>query len=338
MMTGPQSLSPGRILCCSLELNMKMTPTQTPQPSQATGQEPQLSQGGIPQHADLFAAVASVIITLIISAYLGFMSLLSGVSASFDPNDLHDLQDWTTSIAHTAQSSNEAVAYTSLFLAITLSLTAVAAWCRNKTWVVTGALNGAIFAFTLIFAIGGGASNLSSVVTKTHERIGNVTLIEPAESATNDPSAREQPELLQADAEAAVRHLITTIETAAGVPPMWQEPGTQKPTQFTGESIPLVAESCAPVPENRVGTRFNINLTMASTSDGTRARDIELAINESGYETVDQMRDRVFMGSPDLPLAEITVNDSYTIDGDLSIAITTNCVNADSTQPSDATP
>ena len=316
---------------------MKMTPTQAPQPSQPTEQEPQLSQGGIPQHADLFAAVASVIITLIISAYLGFMSLLSGVSASFDPNDLHDLQDWTTSIAHTAQSSNEAVAYTSLFLAITLSLTAVAAWCRNKTWVVTGTLNGAIFAFTLILATGGGASSLSSVVTKTHERIGRVTLIEPADSSTNDPSAPEQPELLQADAEAAVRDLITTIETAAGVPPMWQEPGTQKPTQITGESIPLVAESCAPAPENRVGTRFNINLTMASASDGTRARDIELAINESGYETVDQMRDRVFMGSLDLPLAEITVNDSYTIDGDLSITITTNCVNADSTQPSDAT-
>lgn len=253
-------------------------------------------------------------------------SIWVGAGALLDPKDNTTLQDWTRSIGSSAQSLALIVTAAAFGIGVVGLITVLAAWRRSRLWVAYGTISMALLLATLALGSAMGYSSLKSVITKTHERIGPVNLVAPLPPNDAADSAQLAPTpLSQEEAEAGVQQLFDLTAGFATGPMISFEPisGDSRPLDPT--AVELVPESCTPDPGGQLGAQFRLRFTMASDEDGRVVQQVLDAWKQAGYPQRDQVRDDHFTGSDSLPIGFASINDSFTIDGNVWVTIESRC-------------
>ncbi|MBP1325678.1 hypothetical protein JOF28_000910 [Leucobacter exalbidus] len=272
----------------------------------------------------IFATVM-VFVVAVMCLWAGFALLFVGASVLWDRNDLTTLEQWTSAIGFTAQSATGVVIAAAMMLAVIAIITVIAAWNHQRSWFVAGVLSGGMLVATLALVSTNALGSLNEVIRETNERIGSVTLEVPGSPATGSTVPEEIVPLSQTDAEAEVVRMAEIAASFSKGPIVVVDDVTGEEATFAATELPLRVESCRPTPSGQTGEQVSARFALPSDAEGQTVSQIVAAWSEAGYPVHDQMKSQYFMGSEILPVRSASVNDSYTINGNLWVDIVSGC-------------
>lgn len=279
----------------------------------------------------VLAAAVFLVLVLLSCGYAVFAAGFASAGLTWDPDDIVTLRQWVMGVLRTSQYAMLSIAVGAIGLVLVATLSAFAAWRRNKFWTSVGATGSAMLVGTLILCSTMGLASVDKVAGDTFDRIGPVRLVGPppgeehlAESLESD-GARPSPVTTRAEAEAEiVRLLRLAAETSAGPILSWdQDTGIKSP--FNVAHPQILVESCYADPDGEIGAQLSAVLELPGDETGEGKQRVVDAWESVGYGFTDQIRSQSFLAEADRRLRSVSVNDSSTIDSLVRVRLESWC-------------
>jgi hypothetical protein len=254
--------------------------------------------------------VGAVVISIVGSWLLLFYLRVSvAFIGPIEPDNIGTPGQWINELARAATESVNLVLQAALALAAALCAAIVAAWRRNRLWLMSGVMSALPLAIGLLLVSGVGLRTLDAVSAEAESASVKTEVNAEAESSS-EPQA--PPPLLPSteDTESSMRQLIELTSNAAGGSLADASGNKQTP-----DAIAIASEPCMDELADMSGIRSEAVFTVSNAPDGATLAAVASSWKAAGYDLRNSQRSEMTYSYGYGAITFASVNDSETIDG-----------------------
>lgn len=201
-----------------------------------------------------------------------------------------------------------------------LSVAVIAAWRRNKLWLMSGVTSAVPLVIGLLLASGAGLGTLKAVSAEA-KIVSTETEVDTAPESESEAKAPPTMPLTAEDAELSVRQLLElTAKTTGG------KLADASGKILAPDAVSITTEPCMDDLADMSGSQFVTEFVFPSDPEGTTLGAVASAWKTAGYGLRHSQRSEMTYHYEYGAIASASVNDRETIDGLIHVRIEGRCI------------